>query len=292
MQKITYVNAYGERMAFSGEPPVLLRSVSGLSRPEIEAVSTQAAYQSGAMISRIQLPMRRVQVRFDILPQDSREAFYAERMRIERALSGSRALRNGKMGVLVYENDAGKWQTEAVPAGSIAYGKRVGNAAADNSMEFLCPSPYLFSGEVDSVQMRMGSGGLALPTALPLRLGSRRFTAALVNRGTADAPVTMTIYGTGETPAIVNRTTGARIAVSKQIATGEKLVIRTDPLNLSCILIRTDGSQEDAFGYLDPTLAVSAFVLIPGTNEVEYVPSVASTGSCVEIAWQSCYEGV
>ncbi|MBQ7825332.1 MAG: hypothetical protein IJ337_03140 [Clostridia bacterium] len=120
MQTITYVNAYGESLVFSGEPPLLLRSVSGLSRPEAEVVSTQAAYQPGAMISHIQLPMRRVQVRFDMLPQESREAFYAERMLIERVLSGNRAMRNGMLGSLIYENDAGRWQTDAVPESSIA----------------------------------------------------------------------------------------------------------------------------------------------------------------------------
>lgn len=292
MQKITYVNAYGERVVFSGEPPVLLRSVSGLSRPELEVVSAQAAYRAGAMISRIQLPMRRVQVRFDILPQESRDAFYAQRMQIERVLSGSRAMREGQTGVLVYENDAGKWETQAVPEGGITYGKRTGNAAADNCAAFVCPDPYLFSGEVDSVQMRMGSGNLTLPTVLPIRLGSRRFTAALVNRGTADASVTLTIYGTGEAPKVINHTTGAGIEISRQIAMGEKIIICTDPKALSCTLVRKDGSREDAFGYLNPSLAVSAFVLIPGTNEVEYVPSVVSTGSCVEMTWQSCYEGV
>lgn len=292
MQRITYVNAFGESVAFSGEAPVLLRSVSGLSRPELEVVSTRSADQPGAMISRIHLPMRRVQIRFDILPQQSREAFYAMRMQMERVMSGSRAMHDGKTGTLVYENDAGKWRMSAVPDGSIAYGRRVGHAAADNAVEFLCPNPYLFSDVVDNAQMRMGSGDLKLPVKLPLRLGSRRFKAELVNRGTSDAAVTMTIYGTGETPEVINHTTGARIAVSKQIAVGEKLVICTDPLALSCRLIGKDGKEEDAFGYLNPSLAISAFVLIPGTNLVEYRPNVPSLDSRVEIAWQSCYEGV
>lgn len=292
MQKIIYINAYGESVVFSGEPPVLLRSVSGLSRPELEVIRNQAAYQSGAMISRIQMPVRRIQLRFDILPQASREAFYKERMRIERVLCGSRAIGSGKTGVLVYENDAGRWQTEAVPEGSITYGKRSGHASADNYTSFLCPDPYMYSGETDSAQMRMGSGNLTLPTALPIKLGSRRFTAALVNRGTANAPVTLTIYGTGETPKVINHTTGACVEVSRQIAVGEKLVISTEPKALSCMLIHPDGRSEDAFGYLNPSLAMSAFTLVPGTNDVEYVPSVVSTGSCVEISWKSCYEGV
>ena len=292
MQKIHYINAFGESMTFSGEAPVLLRSVSGLSRPELEIVHVQTAHQPGAMISRLHLPMRRVQIRFDILPQENREAFYAMRMQMERVMSGSRAMREGQTGMLVYENDAGKWRIGAVPEGSIVYGRRMGHSAADNMAVFLCPNPYLFSDTKDSVQMRMCSGVLMLPTRLPLSIGTRRFKANLVNRGTADAAVTMTIYGTGETPEVVNHTTGARIAVSRQIAVGEKLVISTNPMALSCTLIRRDGSEEDAFGYLDPSLAVSAFVLIPGSNEIEYRPSVVSTGSRVEIEWQSCYEGV
>ena len=60
----------------------------------------------------------------------------------------------------------------------------------------------------------------------------------------------------------------------------------------TAVAIGKDGKEEDAFGYLNPSLAISAFVLIPGTNLVEYRPNVPSLDSRVEIAWQSCYEGV
>ena len=73
---------------------------------------------------------------------------------------------------------------------------------------------------------------------------------------------------------------------------GEQLVICTDPRNLSCRILRADAEEEDAFGYLDPSAAVSAFLLAPGVNDVEYVPSVVSLGSRMEIRWRSCYEGV
>ena len=56
--------------------------------------------------------------------------------------------------------------------------------------------------------------------------------------------------------------------------------------------MRADGETQDAFGYLDASVAVSAFLLSPGVNEVEYVPSVASGGSRMEISWHSRYEGV
>ena len=58
MQKITYINAYGERLVFGGEPPVLLRSVTGLGRTDAAIVKAQGAYQAGEFFSRLQLPAR------------------------------------------------------------------------------------------------------------------------------------------------------------------------------------------------------------------------------------------
>lgn len=292
MQKVTYVNLYGEKIEFAGGPPLLLRSVSGFSRPDASIVRTQGAYQAGETFSRLQLPARSVEVAFDVPPAASREALYRERMRMERVLAGGRCLRDGETGLLLYENDAGKWQTGAVPDGTITYGRRVQNALVGGKVRFLCPDAYLQDWNEQSAQMRMGHSGLVLPTTLPVSLGSRRFSASLVNGGTADAPVIVTIYGTGETPSLVNHTTGAVIAVEKPVASGERLVVDTDPRALSCVLHKADGTQEDAFGYLDASAAVSAFSLAPGVNEVEYAPGVASADSRVEISWRARYDGV
>ena len=271
---------------------MLLRSVSGFSRPDGQIVRTQGAYQAGELFSRVQLPARCVQVQFDILPQATREELYRQRMRIERVLSSGRCMKDGETGLLIYENDAGSWQTHAVPDGPIAYGTRFRNAAPQNRVNFLCPDAFLFERAERSAQMRMGAGGFTLPARLPMRLGLRKFAATLRNDGTADAPMRITIYGTGETPKLINRTTGAQIIVSRTVSSGERLEINTDPMALTCRLHRTDGTVEDAFGYLDPSIAVSAFVLTPGDNEVEYAPSVASGGSRVEITWQNVFEGV
>lgn len=292
MQKITYVNVYGETVVFGREPPVLLRSVSGLSRPDAQIVKTQGAYQAGATFERIQLPEREIEVQFDILPLESREALYQERMRIERTLSTGRCMRGGEMGLLIYENDAGSWQTHAVLDGAIAYGKRFRNAMAGNRLTFKCPNPNMTSRGESRTQLRMGRGGFKLPAKLPVMLGARAFRATLHNDGTTDAPMKIVIYGTGESPKLINHTTGAQLIVEQTISTGDRLEIDTDPTALTCRLFKADGTAEDAFGYLDPSVAVSAFLLAPGGNDVEYVPSVASTGSRVEIAWRNVYEGV
>ena len=212
-------------------------------------------------------------------------------MRIERVLSAGRCAQGGAIGLMIYENDAGAWIAGAVPDGAVSYGKRFRNGFVNNRLTLYCPDAYLQDRIEQSAQMRMGQSGLVLPAALPVRLGARRFRLALTNEGTADAPVTMVLHGTGETPTVVNHTTGARIVVSRTVSEGEQLVICTDPRNLSCRILRAD-AEEDAFGYLDPSAAVSAFLLAPGVNDVEYVPSAVSLGSRMEIRWRSCYEGV
>lgn len=292
MQKVTYINAYGESIVFGAQAPVLLRSVSGFSRPDAAVILTQGAYQAGAMFSRIQLPARTVDVQFDILPQESREALYRERMRIERVLSASRSEKDGEIGTLVYENDAGSFMARAVPDGAIAYGKRFQNAMAANRLSFLCPDAYLQGSAISAQMLRMSEGSFTLAASLPVRLGSRKFRVEAVNEGTAAAPLDITIYGTGETPTLINHTTGAQIVIERKIATGERLIIHTDPQALSCVLVHENGETEDAFGYLNPAAAVSAFMLVPGANDVEYLPSVASTGSRVELVWRARYEGV
>ena len=292
MQRVTYVNAYGESIGFGAEPPVLLRSVSGLSRPDAQVMRTQGAYQTGEQVQRIQFASRSVQVQFDIPPCESREALYKTRMQMERVLAAGRSMRDGETGFLIYENDAGRWQIRAVPEGSVAYGKRFGHALAGGRVSFLCPDAFLEECAEQSAEMRMGMGAFTLPAVLPVRLGSRRFTATLYNGGTAQAPLRISIYGTGETPTVINHTTGAKLVVRRTVSAGERLDVNTDPLKLSCRLIRQDGTQEDAFGYLDPSMAVSAFVLACGENEIEYLPSIASGGSRLELTWRNVFEGV
>ena len=292
MQKITYINLYGESVVFGQETPMILASVSGLSRPSGKLITSQGAYQSGQTIYRAQLAARKVAVTFNVFGAGTREALYKQRERLEHVLSYSRCVRDGKCGQLLYENDSGAWVINAVPDGSITYGKRFLNSFPNCKVSFTASGAHLRSQLPKSAVMRMGNGGFRLPTTLPIKLGTRLFRSSLVNAGTVDAPVEITIYGTGETPRIVNHTTGAEIIINHVIETGSRIVINTDPDDLSCVLIDGSGKETDAFGYLDASIAVSAFLLVPGTNDVEYIPSVPSTGSRVELKWRTLYEGV
>ena len=93
-------------------------------------------------------------------------------------------------------------------------------------------------------------------------------------------------------PTLFNHTTGGKITVSRVIARGERLIIDTDPTTLTAKVIKANGEEENAFGYLSSSLAVTTFGLRPGDNLIEYPPSVVSTESRVTVRWRARCEGV
>ena len=65
-----------------------------------------------------------------------------------------------------------------------------------------------------------------------------------------------------------------------------------DPAALAVTLTHADGSEENAFGYLDPLSSVAAFGLRPGENDVEYVPVGDRSRSVIRVRWYDTFEGV
>ena len=64
------------------------------------------------------------------------------------------------------------------------------------------------------------------------------------------------------------------------------------PAALAVTLTHADGSEENAFGYLDPLSSVAAFGLRPGENDVEYVPVGDRSRSVIRVRWYDTFEGV
>lgn len=294
MQKLIYENLLGERITLGGAPPYILAGVSGLGPTETALVSTRGAYQNGATTRGATRTQRIVRARFSILGAQTRQAMYEARRAASRLLALPRCLdaTTGAMGRLIYENDAIRCWTYAVPEASDTDGRRTDNALGELSVTFRCDSPYWSALAQEARVLRMGEGGLALPFTLPFALGTRAFTATCENDGAIDAPVRIEILGCGEKPALYNETTGAAIRLERAIASGERLIIETDPDRLSVTIAHGDGTRENAFGYLDAQCAVTAFVLRPGQNTLRYVPDQSAADSVITILWRSRQEGV
>lgn len=292
MQLLEYVNLRGERVVFGGVPPYILEHVDGLGLAPIDPISVQGAYQQGETLQRIRRNARTIDARFHIEGR-TREDMYRLRAALLSKLTPHAALNEetGEMAKLYYENDYGQWWAHATPT-DVRYVERLENFMVSCPLEFRCPNPYWNSVRKSSVVLEMDISAFKLPFTVPFRLGSRNFANTIDYAGQVPTPVEIVIYGTGETPELENRTTGKRISIKRVVAKGEALHIGTDENDLYVNLVQADGTVIPAYGYLTPDSALSEFVLQPGENIIEYLPSIVDQGSRAVLSWYERLEGV
>ena len=291
MQRLTYINLLGERAEFGRGAPYLLRSVRGVGACANAVTSTEDGARDGKRLLSIRREERQITAMLQILGA-TREALYESREALCRVLSPDLAADGESRARLIYENDHGAWWTWATPTGDVEWGARTMDAHTGVNVRFVCESPFFYGLEAREAVFRQTRGGLRLPGKLPLKLGSQVFQMRVTNAGSAFAPCVVTVEGNGETPALINRSTGAALRLTAPLPQGERLRVSTDPAALAVTLTRADGSEENAFGYLDPLSSVAAFGLRPGENDVEYVPVGDRSRSVIRVRWYDTFEGV
>lgn len=291
MQRLIYTNLRGESLAFGYGGPWLLAGVKGLGTCDNDISLTNGNGQDGGRIQSIRRESRTITATVQLLGQ-SRRDMYDQRIAACQILSPSLAAAGEERARLLYENDAGAWWTWAAPQGGLDWGKRIMDIHTGLSIHFECESPFFYGRTPNEAVFRRTRGGFGLPFSFPLQLGSRTFAMRVYNNGSAFAPVTVTVEGGGETPVLLNESTGASLSLVTPLPEGDRLTIRTDPGRLSVTIRRKDGTEQNAFGYLDPLSCISGFGLKPGVNELRYVPGGATTRSTIRVKWYDTFEGV
>lgn len=291
MQQLTYINLRGERLTFGRGGPCLLRSVRGLGACDNALTLTDGGVRDGGRLLALRREEREITASIQLLGT-SRRDLYESRLTLCRLLSPDLAVDGESRARLVYENDRGSWWTWAVPEGGVDWGARAGDVHTGVSVRFRCESPFFYGSEAREAVFRQTRAGFRLPVRLPLSLGGQAFHMRVTNAGSAFAPCVITVEGSGETPALVNHSTGAALTMVSPLPYGERLTVSTDPSALAVSLTRADGREENAFGYLDPLSSVAAFGLRPGENDIEYVPGGDRSRSVIRIRWYDTFEGV
>ena len=214
MQKLIYQNLRGERVVFALEPYVLA-SVRGLGMCGVDKATSRGSMQQGQTFTALRRDARTVDATISILAR-SRAELYALREALCGALSIDKAMDGEKRARLIYENDHGSWWTWAVPEGNVDWKGRACDAHVNIKLSFACESAFLYGIAPNAVTFQRRRSGFRLPMRMPLTLGSNRFSQTAQNRGHAYAPVTITILSDGEIPCLVNRSTGARLALVRE----------------------------------------------------------------------------
>ena len=289
MQKLIYENIRGQQAVFLHAPYVLC-SLRGMGLSGVNVAASSGAYQQGESILSLRREKRTVQVTLHLMAA-SRQEMYQLRSRLCGMLSPDLAFDGQQKGRLIYQNDYGTWWTWAVPDGGLNWGKRVMDVHPSVTVDFVCESPYWF-GQTSAAVLIGTSGGLILPTALPFTLGKLSTEVSLNNQGQTDAPVTVRMTGSGETPTLTNQRTGAVLRLVQPLPVGDQLTLCTEPGRLMALVTHPDGSVENGFGLLDPTASLLAFRLLPGVNQLSYRSHEQTARTLVRVEWNDCFEGV
>ncbi|MCL2812570.1 MAG: phage tail family protein [Clostridia bacterium] len=290
MQKLTFINLRGEAVEFGGGPPYVLEKVRGLGKPGYKLSAARGVYQHGETPYGFQLDSRYVELSFHIQGR-SRVDLYQKRQELLAALAMPVAFDGTRLARLIYQNDYGSWWIHAIPEGPDP-DIRLQNWLLSAKLCFRCPNPYWKANVSDALTLAMNEATFKLPFGFPVRLGNRGFYGTAFNGGQVVAPPLIEIAGSGETPTLINHTTGASITVARAVATGDLLVIDTDPEALSVVIRTAQGEAIPAHGYLGLDSSLAGFTLRPGMNELEYKPSAPSIDSLVRIRWTPRMEGV
>ena len=290
MQKLTYINLNHERITFCGAPYVLAK-IGGLGLPEMEMESIRGVYQQGETAVSCRRQKRRLTLTLHIM-EDSRAALYRRRTELCCILSPDKAIRGEARGMLIYENDHGRYLTYAIPDGGLDAAGRVLHTQTNVKLSFRCESPFWYDVNPSSVVFAYSGEGFILPFTLPVDFGLRDFSKEANNIGHVDAPVEITVLCKGEVPRLYNRTTGKRIALVTAIPAGNTLLLNTDPAHLDAKVVDAEGNESGAFGKLSLQTPLAEFVLQPGINELIYEAGGAEAQSEITVAWRNAYEGV
>ena len=289
MQKLIYENIRGEQAVFLHAPYVLC-SLRGMGLSDVKVSASSGAYQQGESLFGLRREKRTVQVTLHVMAA-SRQEMYQLRSRLCGILSPGLAFDGQRRARLIYQNDYGTWWTWAVPEGGLNWGKRVMDVQPSVTVDFVCESPYWY-GQTSAALLTGTSGGLILPMTFPFTLGKRSTEVSLMNLGQTDAPVTIRMTGTGETPTLTNLRSGAALKLVQPLPVGDVLTLCTEPGSLRAEIIRGDGRVENGFGLLDPSSSLLAFTLLPGVNQLQYCSAEETARTVVRVEWNDCYEGV
>lgn len=291
MQKVTYINLLNESIVFGNTPPYILSSVTGLGAPDIDYETTRGAYQHGESIAGFRRAAPPVGVTFSIV-ETTREGLYQTRQALQGILSPDRAMDGEARATFIYENDFGRWYTPVMPDGGLAPDKRILNVQPLLKMSFKRESPFWYAMSDEGVEFSYTPGGFELPFSFPISFGSRDYSKDAVNAGHVNAPVEIWIECKGETPRLVNRSTGHAIELSGPVPTGNTLYIRTDPAHLDATLTDAGGVVTPAFGRLSLDTPMAEFYLRPGLNSLVYETGGEGSTSVIRVRWRPMFEGV
>lgn len=294
MTRVVYYSADGSRSVVLGgeDSPYLLLNYEGLLSTLSMPQATRAPGQAGVTLLDAAVEARVVALQVVIVASSAAELWQL-RQELAAALATPPA-RHGEsapLGAIRLERDGQEpLELPAIPRGAPAEAKLSGLLALYLDIEFYCPDPYWRAVEDETVLLAPGSAGFSYPFTYPLTYPANSTELEVVNRGSADAPPLIRVYGSCTDPKVSNLSTGEALRVIGTVDAGDYLEIETAFGRKAITYVDSTGARTNWLDHLD-LLNDDFWHLRPGVNRVRF--DVASgTGHKAIVIWRPRWAGV
>ncbi|MFS1513058.1 phage tail family protein [Chengkuizengella sp. SCS-71B] len=286
-EKMIFTNGRGDSIELGQQSPYLLQMIEGLGGNEVEIQTQKAPFQDGSSYIDSLLDERELNFELMILVESPSELFERRRELLN--------IFNPKLGKgsLQYLYPAGTKELEVVVSQPPIFPDGSGNQGLKYQkviFSLLSPSPFWTDESTESKPLVAWLGALKFPLSFPTEMGTRGDSGILSNTGDVACPVEIEIKGYTKNPMIKNKTTGQFIKVNREIGYEEILQISTAFGKKKADIIRSDGSIENAFNWIN--LNSVFWNLAVGENEIEYTSESGENDSIVNVTWKNQYVGV
>lgn len=166
-------------------------------------------------------------------------------------------------------------------------GKRTFNSF---TIQFLCDDPAIYSSSyiTTSIYLAAITGGLSIPTSIPLTIGTPTGLgyAVINNTGNYKSYPILRLYGPLTNPRITNNTTGKAIQVNTTLTGSDEVIINTKDKTI------VDQAGNNLIGDLDGTYN-DFFALAPGNNQIQLTHTGSYSASAyLNVQFYPAYIGI
>lgn len=296
MQEVTYTNPRGQSVTITPKgPPFVFHKITGTGTVDTQIQSTTPAMQNGTVFQGLTRREREITVYTHVQGQ-TLEDMYAKRRELMSVCSPD-ANRNGALGTLTYENDAGKWWIPVY----VKTGLRPVNRSSVFNMSmpivFVAPDPDWRGMTENAVGLVYTDGGFEFPLTIDattgVQFGGRSYAGRVASNGDIATPLRIEIIGPATVPGILKVATGEFIRMTDKLGglgDDDKLYIDTDHSYLSVQISRNGGALESAFSYID--IESTPFQLDPGFTELEYFSDDDNPATKINLYYYDRFGGV
>ena len=289
MARLTYINERGQSLTFGDAAPLLVTKIDGLGSPQNQIYRQKSPYQDGATVTHTVLGERELVLEGVIL------ASRQDRQKYRQVLL--QTFNPKSRGTLVYENGSVRKKVECIPELAPSFPSNMQENYQQFLITLLCPNPFWQDLQEGKEEIALWVSDWEFPIEMfenGMEFGHRATTLIknIINNGDVECGIRVEFraLSTVSNPSIFDFNSREFIKVKQDLVAGDKLIITTHFGNKRVELIKSDGTVENVFNYID--LDSTFLQLQPGDNLLQYDAEQGIDNLEVAIYHRPLYVGI